>query len=169
MIRALLGLGVVGAFGCGGLDSGPPCIIEGSARLPACTDAPVFDLDHTTWYDEGTVTITGAGCDLAPGTEVEACGLAWAATQAGQEVEITVDGEYTIFGRACGDQLHLHGGWWLAVENDLGACDYEDGTEVGIDAGGAALTVDGNQMAGTLAISEQCPARYEVTLHRAGG
>jgi len=166
MTRVLVLSALLAATGCGSVEGGPPWFVQGTARLPDCQDPPAFDLDGTTWFDEGTVTITSAGCDRPAGTEADACGLAWIATQDGADVEIIVDGEYRILGRACGDQLHLEGGWWLAIEDAAGSCDYEDGIEVGIDQGGATLAYDGAEMSGVLAISEGCSATYDVTLHR---
>jgi hypothetical protein len=152
------------AVGCGA-DEGP-WLIRGTARLPACNEPAAFDLDGSTWFDDGEVTVTSAGCSLPPETTVSVCGLAWEFSQSGADVEILVDGEYRVLGRACGDALHLEGGFWLTVQDERGFCDYEDGVEVTIEREGATLVVSGDQMMGTLAVAERCTATYAVTLHR---
>lgn len=155
------------ALGCGGGDE-PPWFIRGSARLPDCHETPTYNLDGTTWFDDGTATITSSGCGTPVGSTLRVCGLAWVFKQSGSSVEIVVDHEYRIVGRACGDKLHLEGGWWFAVKDERGGCDYEDGVEVGIQSGGSTLTVAGDTMTGVLAIAERCTAEYDVTFYRGG-
>jgi hypothetical protein len=148
-----------------------PQLIRGSARLPDCIEAPVFDIDGSLWFDNGSVTVTSAGCEEPAGTTLGVCGLGWEASQTGQDVEIIVDHEYRILGRACGSQLYLEGGWWLTVQTANGFCDYEDGIEVGIEEGGSTLDVAAtqDQMTGKLLIAERCTAEYDVTFYRSGG
>jgi hypothetical protein len=151
---------------CGGGDSGTG-VVEGSARLPNCNEAPAAQLDGTVWYDTGQLTIKTSGCSLDKGTSVEVCPLNWEISQQGNDLTIEVDNEYTMRGRLCGDQLHLAGGWWLPLPDDSGECSYrdEDGTEVGIESEGQTLTVSDSQMTGTLVLRERCLAEYEVTVH----
>jgi len=169
MVRALIVLGAVAVLGCDGGKNGLTTI-HGSARLPDCAEAPGFDLDGTRWIDSGAVTVGSAGCGEAVGTVRAACPLAWEISQAGREVTLVVDGEYRLLGRACGQQLHLEGGWWLTVEDAAGACDYEDGLEVGLSAGGATLDVAASldALTGTLRLAEKCTATYDVTFSRSG-
>ncbi len=155
--------------GCGAGDD-PPWFIRGSARLPDCQDAPAYDLDGTTWFDDGTVTITSSGCGEPAGKTLGVCGLAWVFKQNGASVEILVDQEYIIKGRACSNQLHLEGGFWFTAQDDRGYCDYEDGVEAGIQSGGSTLTVadDVTTMTGILSLRERCTADYDVTFYRSG-
>lgn len=150
---------------------GKPGFIEGSAKLPACSEAPVADLSGT-WFDTGTVSITSAGCEgVDVGEMLASCPLNWTFEQTGNEVKIGVDEEYEIHGRFCGSTLHLEGGWWLAVVNDAGMCNYDDddGTEVGIESEGSELTFEedpmtGTLLRGTLVVRGQCSAQYEMQL-----
>ena len=138
--------------------------IPGSGTLPDCAEAPAANLDGSVWFDQGTVTIRSGGCQEAmSGDTFNACALDWAFAQDGNDVTIIVDGEYRIEGRLCGDQLSLHGGWWLPVE-DQGMCTYADDSaeEVGIMAEGNVLTVTGSQMTGTLVVQGSCSGDYEV-------
>ncbi len=150
--------------------------IPGTGTLPDCDEAPVANLDGTSWFDNGTVTIQTAGCQEAiPGDVFPACALDWVFTRDGEnlnDVTIIVDNEYRIDGRLCGDQLHLRGGWWLPVEDeDVNYCTYEDDSaeEVGIMAAGNVLTyapADGQapaQLTGTLVVQGSCGAEYDVT------
>ncbi len=147
--------------------------IPGTGTLPECDDAPSANLDGSLWFDQGTVTITTAGCPGAePNQTFMSCALNWAFAQNGNDISIVVDEEYQLEGRLCGDQLHLRGGWWLpVVDEDLGYCTYEDDSadEVGIMAEGNVLTYapgDGGspaQMTGTLVVQGSCAAEYEVT------
>jgi hypothetical protein len=147
-----------------------PAFIRGSARLPACSEPAAFDIDGSLWFDNGSVTVTSAGCEEPTGTTLAVCGLGWEVGQTGREVEIVVDHEYRILGRACGNQLHLEGGWWLSLQEPNGYCDYEEGVEVGIESGGSTLDVADSQdvMTGRLAIAERCTAEYDVTFYRSG-
>jgi hypothetical protein len=144
--------------------------LQGTATLPSCVDAPVTDLDGSHWYDNGTITILDAGCPgTAVGDALTVCGLDWIFSQAGNDVQITVDGEYRIEGRLCAEKLHLRGGWWLpVVDTDTGGCTYEEDSaeEVAIQAGGNVLTVTAQEMSGTLAVAGSCNASYSVTLRR---
>ena len=36
--------------------------IPGTGTLPECDEAPSANLDGTTWFDQGTVTILTSGC-----------------------------------------------------------------------------------------------------------
>ena len=144
--------------------------IQGTATLPNCSETPVTNLDGTHWYDNGTITIQTAGCpDTNVGDALTVCGLDWVFTQTGNDAEITVDNEYRIKGRLCGDKLHLQGGWWLpVVDTDTGGCTYEDDSaeEVAIKAGGNLLTVSAQEMSGTLAVQGRCSGTYAVVLRR---
>lgn len=144
--------------------------ISGTGTLPDCSEPPATDLDGTHWYDNGTISILDAGCPgTAIGDELTVCALDWVFAQDGNEVSITVDGEYRIAGRLCGDALHLQGGWWLPVANaDTGGCTYEEDSaeEVAIQAEGNVLTVAAQQLSGTLAVRGRCNARYSVTFSR---
>jgi len=144
--------------------------IQGTATLPDCDDPPITDLDNTHWYDNGTISILDAGCpDTAAGDELRVCGLDWLFSQTGNEVEISVDGEYRIAGRICGEQLHLQGGWWLpVVDTDTGGCTYDEDSaeEVAIQAGGNVLKVAEQEMSGTLAVQGSCRASYSVIFRR---
>jgi hypothetical protein len=148
--------------GCAG---GETSSVRGSARLPDCSDPPAADLDGTTWYDTGAITIQTAGCDQAQGQVLEVCPLQWVVSQSGADLSLTVDNEYTVKGRLCGDELHLEGGWWLPVVDDQGECRYRDadGTEVGIEQEGSTLTLSATQLSGSLVVRERCVARYDVT------
>lgn len=147
--------------------------IAGTAELPNCEETPVANLDGTTWFDQGTVTILTEGCEGAsPGQMFQSCALNWVFTQTGNDVTIIVDAEYRIEGRLCGDQLYLRGGWWLPVfDDEVNACTYDDDSaeEVGILAEGNVLTYtagqeqDPAQMTGTLSVRGPCSAEYEVT------
>jgi hypothetical protein len=147
-----------------------PADIQGTAKLPDCSEAPAVDLDGTHWYDNGTIEILDAGCpDTSPGDTLTVCALDWVFSQSGNDVEITVDNEYRVNGRACGDKLHLQGGWWLPVM-DSGAtgCSYDEDSaeEVAIEAEGNELTVTAQQMSGTLVVKGSCRARYSVTFSK---
>ena len=144
-----------------------PYFIPGSAVLPSCTEAPAADLSGA-WYDNGEVEITSEGCEEAAlGERITACGLDWAVTQTGNEVSIEVDNEYEIKGRLCGDELHLEGGWWLSVDLGGTGCTYDDGVEVGIEAGSSTLTLTPEgTVAGVLEIRSACTARYDMYLTR---
>jgi hypothetical protein len=156
-----------------GCPSDGPYSISGSAVLPSCEETPARDLTGT-WFDQGTLTITSAGCEAnqAPlGTVLDTCALNWEVTQDGNSVEILVDGEYRMQGRMCGDTLHLQGGWWLPAEDELGQCNYddEDGAEVGIEMGGSSLLLQqdpggGDYFSGTLSLRETCTADYLMEL-----
>jgi len=170
---ALLVLSCAGLALAGCKDEGP-YFIQGSARLPDCTDPPAFDLDGTEWFDQGDVTIQTTGCGTAqPMDVIEACALNWVMSQVEGEIEIIVGGEYRIRGRLCGPNLHLHGGWWLpVVDEDEGYCTYEEDSadEVGIQDGGSVLTValqPGSSMlqaSGVLSVSGSCDAEYDMVL-----
>jgi len=157
--------------GCGRNDG--PYFIPGSAELPACDEAPAFDLDGTSWYDLGEVEIQSTGCAGAvPGQTFDACALSWkmTATEPGSgDVRIIVDNEYRILGRLCGETLHLEGGWWLPVE-DEGICTYAEDSaeEVGIQDGGSTLTIvdqpSGLVATGVLMLRGGCDATYDMTL-----
>ncbi len=141
--------------------------IPGTGTLPDCNEPPVTNLDGTLWFDQGTVSITSSGCaDYAPGTKLDSCGENWRFTQEGNEIDILVD-EYQVKGRLCGDQLHLEGGWWLSVFDEMNQCNYEegDGDDVGIQSEGNVLTVApaDEEMSGTLVVQGQCAIEYEVT------
>lgn len=152
------------------IPGGPPYFIPGSATLPACTEAPAFDLNGSRWSDSGTVTIGTAGClDAQPGEKIDSCPLSWDMTQEGSDVEILVDEEYRINGRLCGSTFHLEGGWWLpVVDTDVGSCTYEDDSaaEVGIEMGGSSLAVTEVTMTGTLSVRGPCTGSYDVTFQR---
>jgi hypothetical protein len=142
--------------------------IPGTGTLPDCNEAPITNLDGSTWYDAGTVTILTAGCeDAMPHDTFTACPLNWEFEQEGNDVSILVDQEYRIQGRLCGDQLSLRGGWWLPVE-DAGSCTYEEDSaeEVGIEQEGNVLTVSSTVMSGTLVVRGACGAEYDVTFQR---
>jgi hypothetical protein len=139
--------------------------IPGTGTLPDCDEAPITNLDGSSWYDGGTVTILTAGCeDAMPDDAFTACALDWMFEQDGNDVSILVDTEYRIQGRLCGDQLYLRGGWWLPVE-DAGSCTYDEDSaeEVGIEQEGNVLTVSSTGMSGTLVVQGACRAEYEVT------
>ena len=88
--------------------------IDGTGRLPACSDPAGFDFDGTRWWDSGIVTVDSAGCEGGDvGSEIASCPLDWELSQSGNDLDILVDTEYAIKGRMCGDQLFLRGGWWL--------------------------------------------------------
>lgn len=153
----------------GGCVQGPPYFVQGSARLPDCTEPPAFDLNGTRWYDQGTVTILTDGCEgVSMGDELPSCALQWAVEQEGGDVRILVDDEYRILGRLCGDRLYLQGGWWLPVQDPVEGCTYEEDSaaEVGIEQEGQVLTVTATQMTGALVLQEQCRARYDTTFQR---
>lgn len=161
--------------GCGG-DAGP-YFIHGTARLPSCTEAPALTL-ASSWFDQGTVEVTSAGCDDArPGERYTVCPLDWAVSQQGNDVAITVDSEYELKGRFCGETLHLEGGWWLPVRDEAEGCTYEEdsASEVLIQREGNALKLgDPVQGApptfrGTLSLGGSCTGRYEMTLTPAVG
>lgn len=162
LLTAAMGAAWLGA--CGGGDEGP-YTVEGSARLPQCSEPPAVNLDGTVWYDNGQLTIQTEGCGYDVGEVLEVCALQWAMSQDGNDVDILVDNEYRVSGRICGDQLHLQGGWWLPVVDENGQCTYRerDAAEVGIEKEGSTLTVADPQMTGTLVVREQCVAKYDVT------
>lgn len=164
MARVFALLLAFAAVSCGVQDEAP-WFIRGSARLPDCSEPATYNLDATRWFDDGTVTITSSGCSEPVGAQFSVCGLAWDFQQNGRDVEILVDHEYRILGRACGSQLYLEGGWWLALRDERGSCDYEDGTEVVIESGGSTLNVGADALTGTLAIAERCTGRYDVTFY----
>lgn len=141
--------------------------IPGTGTLPDCDEMPVTNLDGTLWFDQGTVTIRSTGCaDAMPDEQFEACALNWAFSQDGNDLEITIDEEYRIEGRLCGDQLYLRGGFWLSVRDEEGFCYEEDSAEeVGIQAEGNVLTVfpEEDRISGTLSVEGPCSAEYEVT------
>jgi hypothetical protein len=159
---------VCSLIAAGACASEEPLFIPGSATLPDCSAPPAVNLDGTEWFDQGTVTVTSAGCqDASAGDPFAVCALNWDFTQRGDEVSIVVDDEYRLQGRLCGDQLHLRGGWWLPVE-DAGQCTYDDDSamEVGLQAAGNVLTVTAEQLTGTLALRAACDATYEVVFAR---
>lgn len=169
--RAAGALLLASMISCGG--QGPPYFIQGTATLPDCVDPPAFDLSGS-WSDSGLVTIETNGCDGAqPGEELQSCALTWVMTQTGQDIEIIVDDEYRIDGRLCGDILHLEGGWWLPVQDEM-MCTYEEDSaaEVGIQTGGSTLVVVDDEFqgglvaTGTLQVRGPCEAAYDVTLFR---
>jgi hypothetical protein len=141
--------------------------IPGTGTLPDCNEPPITDqLDGTVWFNQGPVTIVTEGCpDVAPEDTLTSCAENWAFSQDGNDISIVVD-EYRLNGRLCGDQLSLEGGWWLSVQDEQGACNYEDedGDEVGIQAGDNVLTVNPaeEQMTGRLVVQGSCDADYEV-------
>ena len=140
--------------------------IRGSARLPQCTEDAALDLDGSTWLDTGTITTSSTGCSGADiGATFASCTLQWLLSQQGREISITVDNEYSIAGRMCGDRLHLEGGWWLPVADEAGRCTYsdEDASEVGIEEGGSELVVSKYALSGKLRLQGACTAEYEVT------
>ena len=148
--------------------------IPGTGTLPDCDEAPIRDLDGTTWFNQGTVTIRTEGClDLAPDDTRESCAENWAFTQDGNDIDIIVD-EYRVNARLCGDQLHLEGGWWLSVQDEQGACWYEDddGDDMRIQAEGNVLTFvpaeDPAQdtMTGKLVLQGVCGVDYDATFGR---
>jgi hypothetical protein len=167
-MRRLLTASVI-VVGC----SSPP-MVEGSARLPECSQPPATDLTGT-WFDQGTVTITTTGCEdqgAAKGESFQSCPLNWVVTQDGNAVTLIVDEEYEVHGRICGDTLHLQGGWWLPVQDENGRCNYDDddGEEVGIESEGASLQWsmrDGAEaLNGALVVRGACAAEYAVTLSK---
>jgi hypothetical protein len=142
--------------------------VRGTGRLPACTEAPAFELHDTVWYDNGELSILTEGCQgYQAGTVLRVCALQWAFTQVGRDVAIVVDHEYAIDGRLCGTDLHLDGGWWLPVTDDAGRCTYgEDyAEEVGIEAEGNVLTVAPGELTGALIVRAGCTASYDVVFH----
>lgn len=180
--RTALGITVLILAACG--DS-PPYSIVGSATLPACEEAPAFDLTGT-WFDSGIVTISTTGCDGATaGATFDACSLDWefqpSVDEDGTPVEgdftILVDNEYLIETRLCGTTLYFEGGWWLPVAEPDGACLYAEDSaeEVGIQMGGSSLEVrresDTNPAAepfliaeGTLSVQGACAGTYTILL-----
>lgn len=169
--RALGALLVITMASCG---DNPPYFIAGSATLPSCAEPPAFDVDGSMWGDGGLVTIETVGCDGAlPGEVFQSCPLTWAMTQTGQDIEILVDEEYTILGRLCGDTLHLEGGWWLPVQDEM-MCTYEEDSaaEVGIQMGGSTLVIVDDEVmgglvaTGTLQVRGPCDAAFDMTLFR---
>jgi len=167
----LMPIAVTSACNEGGI-----AFISGSGRLPDCDDPPAA-LD-AQWFDQGTVNVTSAGCaDAQAGDEFTVCTLNWVFTQDGNSIDIVVDNEYRIKGRLCGTQLHLEGGWWLPVQDENNQCNYDDdGDEVVIQSGGNTLslteeTVDAQtqrSLVGTLSLSGQCTATYDITLTPSG-
>ena len=164
-VAALVSL-VLPVVGCP--PDGPPYFINGTATLPACTEAPSFDLGGLRLSDTGTVTITGAGCkNTTVGETFQSCSLTWVVVAVdGNDIEFFVDNEYTVLGRLCGDQLHLEGGWWLpVVDGDFG-CTYEEDSadEVGIQTGGNTLTINNlDDISGVLLVEGSCTAEYNVS------
>jgi hypothetical protein len=182
-IVSLFAVAITLACACG--DGGG---LQGSGMLPDCSEAPDFNLDRTTWYNQegGRVLIQSEGCEgLSRGDELRACALTWAFSQTDSEVDITVDPEddaYPVKGRLCGSELHLEGGWWLwAISEEAWVREGErcppwspasedDGEEVTIEEGGNTLVVEeadggfGLTASGTLALKGPCEARYEITL-----
>ncbi len=156
-----------------GCPSDGPYSISGSAVLPNCTETPERDLSGL-WFDEGTLTITSEGCegsDAPLGSVFDSCPLSWELSQDGNSIEILIDGEYALQGRICGDTLHLQGGWWLPLRNELDQCDYDDddGAEVGIEMGGSSLSLQNESgpdqfLAGTLVLREECTGEYVMQL-----
>ena len=126
------------------------------------------------WFERGVVTITSTGCegDQAPlGAVFDSCPLNWEFKRDGNALTIVVDEEYRMRGRMCGDTLHLEGGWWLALENESGQCEYDDddGAEVGIQMGASSLVLEdvpggGSILRGTLGVRADCTADYMVEL-----
>lgn len=177
-----LGALLVVATSCSG---SAPYSIPGSATLPACEEAPAFDLTGT-WFDSGVVTVSTTGCDGAPaGATFSACSLGWefepTLDGSGRPIEgdftILVDNEYLIDTRLCGTTLYFEGGWWLPVAEPDGACLYEEDSaeEVGIQMGGSTLEVvlesAINPAAeplliaeGTLSVQGACAGTYEIVL-----
>ena len=150
---------------------GPPYFIQGSARLPQCSEAPAENLS-ARWFSSGSVEILTAGCaDTTVGEQLTMCGLGWTLSQDGNAVEILVDNEYQIRGRFCGSQLHLQGGWWLPVPDDDAGCTYEDdtGSEVAIQSPASHLTMREGALVGELSVRAECDARVTLRLTRAGG
>ena len=86
-----------------------PFVVEGTAKLPDCDEAPAADLDGRVFSDSGTVVLTSEGCAAEAGTSFAACPLTWELSQEGSDVTVWVDDEYRIKGRFCGDTLHLEG------------------------------------------------------------
>ena len=163
-MRWIVCIGIVSVLGACGEEV---YFIPGTGTLPDCNEAPVTNLDGTLWFNQGTVSITSSGCaEYEPGAMLQSCPENWAFTQEGNDIDIIVD-EYEAKGRLCGDQLHLEGGWWLSVANEMGQCWYEDedGDDVGIQSEGNVLTVspEDQQMTGTLVVEGQCTAEYDVT------
>ncbi|MCA9610698.1 MAG: hypothetical protein KC619_34120 [Myxococcales bacterium] len=156
----------LGTTACIGGEGGP-VFIPGSGALPACTEAPSRDVAGH-WFDQGTVTVRTAGCDVPIDSAHPACALDWIVETSGNDATIVVDDEYRIEGRACGDQLHLRGGWWLPVEDAIEGCTYDDDSaeEVGIEAEGNVLTIGDGVMTGTLIVRGRCTADYAVVLTR---
>ena len=126
------------------------------------------------WFDQGVLTITSTGCerDDAPlDAEFSSCPLNWSFDQDGNDIKILVDEEYRIKGRICGATLHLEGGWWLPLENEIDQCDYDDddGAEVGIEMGANSLVLEdvpgvGGILRGVLSLRSDCRAEYEMEL-----
>lgn len=157
--------------------------ISGTGVLPDCSEDSIADLNGTSWFDQGSVTILTDGCPGASPDDVfEACALNWVFSQEGNDVTIIVDTEYRIEGRFCGDQLYLRGGWWLPVlDEEVGFCTYDDDSaeEVGILQEGNVLTYmrdvpvypgstdTEDRMTGTLQVRGRCAGEYEVTFRRA--
>lgn len=148
--------------------------IPGTGTLPDCSETPVRDLNGTVWFNQGTVTVLTAGCaGVDPDAVLQSCAENWAVTQNGNDLDIIVD-EYRVEGRLCGEKLYLRGGWWLSVQDEQGACWYEDddGDEFGIQAEGNVLTFAPanpdtgarDQFEGTLVLQGACGASYEATL-----
>lgn len=148
--------------------------IPGTGSLPDCNDNPVIELDSTLWFNEGMVTVLTAGCQGAEPEEMLAsCPENWAVTQNQNDLDIVVD-EYRLNGRVCGDKFYLEGGWWLSVQDEQGACWYEDddGDEFGIQEEGNVLTFSPadpqtgtlDQWKGTLVMQGRCRVSYDATL-----
>lgn len=166
----LLLLGSVAlAMSCG---SDGEYFIRGTARLADCDEAPAATL-ASRWFDTGLVEVTSVGCgDSQPGDHFSACALNWAITQQDSDVSITVDSEYRIKGRLCGETLSLEGGWWLPVQDETGNCTYDEdnASEVVIQSDGNTLQLTDDPessatvLAGTLSLGGHCSARYEITL-----
>ena len=162
----ILAIVALGAAGCVGGGDGL-WFIPGSGALPGCTESPAQDVAGH-WYDQGTVTVRTEGCDVPAGSQHTACALDWIVETSGNDATIVVDDEYRIEGRACGDQLYLHGGWWLPVEDEIEGCTYDEDSaeEVGIEAEGNTLTIGDGVMTGTLVVRGRCTADYAITLTR---
>lgn len=153
------------ASGCSE-DSGP-FRLTGQAVLPDCTEAPAADLTGL-WSMSGDVTITSLGCfDTSVNDVLVSCPLTWDLVQTGGDLEITVDNEYLLRGRVCGQTVFLDGGFWLPVQDGFD-CTYDDDSaaEVGIDSGELTVNPTGDEMTGTLGISAGCTATYAMTLFR---
>ncbi|MGD8316398.1 MAG: hypothetical protein PVH21_05120 [Myxococcales bacterium] len=174
-MRKIATMGILAALGGCQPDT---YFISGTAVLPDCSEDPIANLDGTTWFDQGSVTVLTEGCPGASADDVfQSCPLNWVFTQLGNDVTIIVDTEYRIEGRFCGNQLYLKGGWWLPVlDEEVGSCTYDDDSaeEVGILQEGNVLTYTPDvpvypgstetedQMTGTLQVRGRCAGEYEV-------